>query len=745
MLASGVLVLVCMGGLEVALRVVPFPETMLWESEAGGSTLLLTRTGERITWRVDGDEAWRLPVPLAALSPDLVAATIAVEDQRFYAHGGVDPLATLRAGWQMLRHRRRVSGASTLTMQCMRLAHPAPRTWRTKMVESFRALQVERIRSKDDLLAYYLNRAPYGGNVIGAEAAAQRFFGTPASSLTLGQAALLAGLPQRPAAFNPQRHLARALQRRDHVLHRMEALGFATPERIAAARREPIRLAPPPVAVPAPHFADHILQTYRRQGGTLRTTLRREVQTHARRVLADAGRELADAGIDGAAVVVIDIREGALAAMVGGYDPGNPRTGQINAATRLRQPGSLLKPFLFAAACQDGMLTPDSLVMDIPMSWNGYAPENMDRTYRGAMSARDALRLSRNIPAAHTAARLSPGRLAQDMTALGLPFDPGADRAGLSLALGSQEVRLLDITNAYATLARLGRHHPLRLLVEEAPTPPTRVYTPEAAYLALDSLRFHPDARVVWKTGTSWRHRDAWCVAVTPRYAVGVWVGRHAGEGHPFLTGEQAALPLALAVLSGIPEALEETWTIPAGIAIRNVCALSGAPATHACPAQTRAAYIPGVSPDTPCRLHTRTPDGKIRTRLPDAPRMEGGTASAASAESVRGEEPETRVSMPRIRFPQDGAEYVMGRHHEHMTFESDTRSAPLFWFLNGMPLDMHASRVDWRMQPGHHTLILSTADGSAHRIRFRVHASRLPSPPGGTPISPPPVAHGRQ
>lgn len=778
MLAVVVVILVCMGGLEIALRVVPFPEAMLWESEAGGSTLLLTEAGERITWRVDGREAWRLPVPLDAVSPDLVAATIAAEDQRFYTHGGVDPVASLRAVWQMLRHRRRVSGASTLTMQCMRLAHPAPRTWRTKAVESFRAMQVERIRSKDDILAYYLNRAPYGGNVIGAEAAAQRFFGTSASGLTLGQAALLAGLPQRPAAFNPERHLVRALKRRAYVLHRMQALGLASLERVAVALREPIRLAPAPGVVAAPHFADHLLQTYRRQGGTFRTTLRGAVQTHAHRVLADFGRELADTGIDGAAVVVIDVRAGSLVAMVGGFDPGNPLTGQINGATRLRQPGSLLKPFLFAAACQDGHLTPDALVMDTPMSWDGYAPENMDRMYRGAMRAKDALRLSRNIPAVRTAARLTPERLARDMTALGLPFDRSADRAGLSLALGTQEVRLVDITNAYAALARLGVYHPLRVLVEEAATPGTRVYTPEAGYLALDSLRIKHDARVVWKTGTSWRHRDAWCVAVTPRHAVGVWVGRHTGEGHPFLTGEQAALPVALAVLAGIPGTMEETWTRPAGIAERSVCALSGTTPTHACPTQTRAAYIPGVSSDTPCRLHTRTPDGTLLTRLPDAYAPSGtrhaqGSVHPASFPAGGSPHPSTgtrhpphdastpktgtaphlqengtlptestttreaaslpSAAAPRIRFPQDGADYFIGKRHETMTFEAETASAPLVWFLNGKPLDTRTSQVHWHMQPGHHTLILSTADGTAHRIRFRIHSplrQKLPPSP---------------
>jgi penicillin-binding protein 1C len=244
--------LLAAGAFSLLSALFPFPAGRLAEARSGGAVFLLDTAGRLVARRADAEGMWRLPVGLDRVSPWLVKATVAAEDRRFYAHPGVDPAAVLRAAAQNVTGGRRVSGASTISMQAVRLLTPRRRTWRAKLLESFRALQLERCAGKDDILALYLNRAPYGGNVVGAEAAACLYFGKPAAALTPGEAALLAGVPQQPARFHPRRHLAAALERRGYVFDRMEALGQITPAERRAAEAQPIRVHPRPRPAAAP-------------------------------------------------------------------------------------------------------------------------------------------------------------------------------------------------------------------------------------------------------------------------------------------------------------------------------------------------------------------------------------------------------------------------------------------------------------------------------------------------------------
>ncbi len=540
----------------------PFPLQRLdaWPA----SPQVTDRNGRVLLQRVSDDQQWRLPVPLAKISPWLIQATLAVEDHRFYSHGGVDPWAVVRAAGQDLRSFRTVSGASTLTMQLCRMMDDRPRTWRAKIVESFRALQLERLKSKDQILELYLNVAPYGRNLRGAEAAAQAYFGKSAADLSLGEAALLAGLPQSPARYRPDRYAQAARTRRTVVLACMAELGMITPAQQACAAAEPVALAPPPHRNLGYHAA--FLALARRSAGgrtTLDSGTQADVQRATREYLADAGAHW-PAGAD-VSVVVIDLAGGDIVAMIGSANAAEPVSGQVCGATAWRSPGSALKPFIYAAAFESRRLRADSTVYDLPIERASWSAENFDHTFSGQISVADALRRSLNVPAILVAEGVGLRQAVGTMQSCGVRFARDArQRGGLALAVGTVEVRLLDLTAAYATIGRGGVYRQPRLMMDEI-SPPLRVLD-WATCAALDDIlssrhrRPHgmedrPASTVpwfMWKTGTSSHRRDAWALGHNGRFAVGVWAGRFGGSHNDLLLGAQTAEPL-LARLFDLP------------------------------------------------------------------------------------------------------------------------------------------------------------------------------------------------
>ena len=390
--AFGAVVALLLAALAACWVLFPFPTDRLDRWPA--SPVVYDRHGRTLFSMVGNDDQWRRPVPLELISSWLTQATIAVEDERFYSHSGVDPLAVARAIGQDIRHCRIVSGASTITMQIARMMDDRPRTWRAKLVESFRALQLEHRRNKSSILETYLNIAPYGGNLRGVEAAAQVYFGKHAADLSLGEAAMLAGLPQSPARYRPDRHPVPAAARRGVVLRRMLELGQITPEQQAAAAVEPVCVPQTGRRLQAPHAA--LLALHRQPAGgptCIDLDLQREVEQ-----VAAAHSQTLPAEME-LAVVVIEIDTGDIAALLGSRDFLKPHTGQVNAAIARRSPGSALKPFVFATAFDAGRLDPASTVYDVPIERAGWQPENFDRTFTGPLPAADALRRSLNVPA----------------------------------------------------------------------------------------------------------------------------------------------------------------------------------------------------------------------------------------------------------------------------------------------------------------------------------------------------------
>lgn len=544
--------------LVIAWVLSPFPSERLNRWPA--SRLVTDRTGKAVLSVVGIDEQWRFPVPLDKISPWLPAATIAVEDERFRGHIGIDPLAVVRAMGQNVAALRTVSGASTLTMQLCRMMDDRPRTASAKLIESFRAAQLERLRSKDQILECYLNIAPYGGNLRGVEAAARTYFRKPAADLSLGEAALLAGLPQSPSRYRPDRFPERARARRDQVLGRMQSLGMITMEQMGVAAAEPVPARDGHDLSIAPHAGWLALQ--RRPAGG-RTTIDPLMQREIAQLAADHALKLPPR--TQVAVVVIDISASEIVALVGSVEAANPIDGSVNGAVARRSPGSTLKPFVYAAAFEAGILNAESTVYDVPIERAGWAPANFNRQFAGQVTASDALRGSLNVPAILVAEGAGLPRCLGLIEAVGihLPRDV-QQRAGLGIVVGAAEVTLLDLVNGYATLGRGGLRSTPRLFLDE-PVECVRVLEANNCGLLddiLSSRRRHPHGMeqrqerdlpwFMWKTGTSSGRRDAWAVGHNRRYAMGVWVGRFSGGGDPQYVGAESAEPL-LAAMFDLP------------------------------------------------------------------------------------------------------------------------------------------------------------------------------------------------
>ena len=552
----------------------PYPKNLGHPPAA--ATWLEDRNGVALAAFVADDDQWQLPLTAEEINPHLVRAIIAVEDRRFYEHAGVDWPAATVALWQNMKSLRIVRGASTLTMQVERLRDPQPRSWFGKIEQAIRACQIERgvagapHLTKNELLLEYINRAPFGGNLIGAGAASWRYFGKPCKELSLGQCALFAGLPQSPNRFRPDRFPERAAKRRDFVLDRMLACNFITADEAAEARREPLDAAwrPLPQVRPAGHpGADGALPTLawlgqQRAGTRTRVTLDSRVQQQALAAVQDQLRG-ASQSVTSAAVVILDVPTGeVLAAVSVAADAAD-----VDLTRSARSSGSALKPFIYAAAFESGDISPASVLEDSPHAWAGYVPSNYDKDFRGPLTAAEALAESRNIPAMVVLARSGIPHAVGIMNAAGLRSIADTNRYGLSLAIGGAEVTPLELAEGYATLARGGVHRSATFLVPEtgstlvadsAPVLPAWACWQTLHALALDSRTeaLCPTAvktHVAWKTGTSNGFRDAWCAATTRQHTVVAWLGNaKGGPGDATLTGTQAAAPLALRLIAAL-------------------------------------------------------------------------------------------------------------------------------------------------------------------------------------------------
>ncbi|NVP55716.1 penicillin-binding protein 1C [Rhizobium sp. DBTS2] len=630
---------------------------------------------------------WRLRTTSKDVDPQFVRMLLAYEDQRFYEHRGIDPLALLRAAGQLVSHARIVSGASTLSMQVARLIEPREgRSLLAKARQIARAIQIERRLGKAEILDLYLTHAPYGGNLEGVRAASLSYFGKEPKRLSVAEAALLVALPQLPERRRPDRFPKMAEAARERVLTRMAVstvIGEGEAERAGGETVPNRRLQLPALA---PHLSELALRkdpTRQRHETTIRRGVQQVLETVARNAAERLGPKLS------VAMVMADARTGEIIGEVGSanyFDAA--RSGWIDMTRQIRSPGSTLKPFIYGLAFEEGLVAQETIVEDRPADFFGYRPRNFDMSYQGDVSIRQALQLSLNVPAVRLLDAVGPTRLTVRLRRADVRLTlPAGEAPGLAIGLGGAGITLRDLVQLYAALANQGAVVRLGDGVEQSPEVVVGdpLIEPAAAWNVTDALAAvlppHGSRRLglAYKTGTSYGYRDAWSVGYDGRHVLGVWVGRADNAAIPGLTGYESAAPILFEAFS------------KSGIAI------------------------------TPM---PKAPPGAVRTaqsELPVGLRRFARTASGLVAATAR--EP-----APQIVFPPEGAHVELGARAGSdiapLALKLQGGRAPFRWLANGRMLPDTSRRRTTQWTPdgaGYSTLTVIDAMGRAASVRVFV------------------------
>jgi penicillin-binding protein 1C len=761
----------------------PLPPGLL-ASTARTNVLVLDRDGRLLREVSVGSGVLENPVKLSELSPWVVPALLAAEDGRFFQHPGVDPLAVSRAFVQLVAARKVVSGASTLTQQLARTLTPVPRNAGGKLREMALALRIEASLSKNRILEEYLSRVEFGPNLFGIDAASRHYFGKPASALDLAEVAALVSIPRGPSLYDPRRRPQLLERRRLRVLSRMADLGLITPVELARAELTPIRINAAQIAEGAEHLSFALAQRYAAQAGertrSVRTSLNAELQREAERI-ANAALPILDAH-DGDAIslVVLDNETSEVLAYVGSpayFDV--KRQGANDGVVAKRQPGSALKPFLYAAAMEQLGYGPATLLPDLPRDYlvpgGSFAPRNYDQHFRGPVLLRQALGSSLNLPALAVASRLGPARLLETLHRFGFAsLDRDAEHYGVGLALGDGEVTLLELASAYAALARGGELLAPRLVLSQQSSgaqprllpdaPAVRVLRPEFAALLSDMLSddaaraagFGRDSvlnlpfPVAAKTGTSKGYRDNWAVGYTHEVTVAVWVGNFDGTPLRDASGVTAAGPafheLMLAAMRGrSPAPLFDAATLSEV----EVCTLSGQLPGRACPHRRAEHFARGHEPSVTCDIHVLSQvDAQGResaarcgssTRTLERYPLEFREWAELAGRPLAGVNvspscpPEAvTLAAPRVTFPREAQSFAIdpdGPTRQEIELSAVASARSLRFIVDGRASAALAPpfRQPWRLAPGPHQLEVEAAGLRSAVISFQVASPEGP------------------
>ena len=753
------------------------------------SYVLEARDGTLLSARIASDGQWRFPAR-STVPEKFRRALLTFEDKRFYGHSGIDGLAIARALRINVHSGRVKSGASTITMQLARLSRgERKRSFSNKVAEALLALRIEVSFSKDQILAMYAAHAPFGGNVVGLEAASFRYFGRDPSTLSWAEAATLAVLPNNPSLVRLNRNRERLQARRDFLLRSLHERGDLHALDLDLALSEPLTAEPHDL----PDFAPHLLETLRVQDPRrhrILTTLDVRLQVEATRTVQAHVEMLARQQVYNAAALVIDNHTFEVLAYVGngvrphlpemGSDPisGIARGQDVDIIRRPRSTGSILKPLLYAAMLDDGSLTPGMLLPDVPTHYDGFAPENFDRKFRGAVRADEALAASLNIPAVRMLKTYGVARFADVLRAAGMStLARPADDYGLTLILGGAEGNLWDISAMYASFAGLARNgvadgspklHELTVLANARRKPGglSPIGT-GAAWLTLNALlevprpgeeshwkSFAGSRRIAWKTGTSVGLRDGWAVGTTSRHTVGVWVGNASGEGRPGLTGSNMAAPLMFGLFNPLPAS--HWFDIPLHALKRvQTCANDGFLVNGDCESEItwmpRDSHFDMLSPhnlrvnlESTRRFRVdgdcESPSAMVHASWFVLPPAEEYYFRRSHAEyrplpALRADCGATRAGRPALAllYPDPNAKVLIPQeldgHRGRTVFEAVHRrgDATLYWHLDdrylGETHTFHQQSLD--IDPGEHILTVVDDEGERVARRFQVIATR--------------------
>lgn len=598
------------------------------------STVLDDKNGNLLGAQIANDGQWRFP-ECDSVPVKLKTAMLNFEDEYFYNHPGINPVSLFRAARQNLAAGKIVSGGSTISMQVIRLSRKGQgRTFFEKILEMFLCLRLEFSYTKEEILSLYSSHAPYGGNVVGLQAASWRYYGRPAHLLSWGEAAALAVLPNAPALVYPGKNHALLLKKRNRLLDKLLSKGRIDSLTCELAKEEVLPEKPRSIPQVAPHLLTRMVKEGKR-GQKIATTVDIKLQERANQIVEKYHRALMQNQIDNAAVLITEVETGNILAYIGNTSTeGKDAGGYVDIITAPRSTGSIMKPFLYALMLSDGEILPNTLVSDIPTRISGYAPKNFYDTYDGAVPAGNALARSLNVPAVKMLQSYGVDRFYDKLKKLGIStINRPADHYGLSLILGGAEASLWDLSSIYTSMARVLVHfqHNSSMYNEtdwrkinfykDYKEPPEKlsssgILSAGAIWQTFETLSdvrrpreeegweaFFSSKRIAWKTGTSFGHRDAWAIGITPDFTVGIWVGNADGEGRPGLTGVQVAAPVLFDIFKILPST--QWFDIPYDDLLKaSVCSKSGCIASMICEPVDTIFIVPNGLKTNTCPYH---------------------------------------------------------------------------------------------------------------------------------------------
>ena len=748
------------------------------------STVLLDRNGELLGARIADDGQWRFPT-VDSLPMKYKKAAILFEDRYFYYHPGVNPLSLLRALLQNLKKGEIVSGGSTLTMQVIRLSRKGKaRTIPEKIIEIYLAARLELTRSKEEILCLYASHAPFGGNVVGIDAASWRYYGRPPEQLSWAETATLAVLPNAPSLIHPGKNRSLLIRKRNLLLEKLNKNGLLDSLDCELAKLEALPDKPFPLPSHTPHLMDRVY--IQNRGSRFHSSLDASLQQQVSLIIENNHKQLKHNNIHNACCLVLDTRTGEVMAYVGNtHNPGRMEFGgDVDIINAPRSTGSILKPILFCLMLEEGEILPGTLIPDIPTQYTGYSPKNFTLTYDGAVPARRALARSLNIPAVRMLQTHGFERFYYQLEELGIhTLRFPASHYGLSLILGGAEGSLWDITGVYASMGRvLDRYNRSGQYLSDDIHPPVYTYhdssvkqviegsaenihsfSAASVWLTFQSLldvnrpysqagwkSFTSSSKIAWKTGTSFGFRDGWAIGTSPDFTIGIWVGNADGEGRPGLTGIAVAAPILFDVFNSLPRSnwfqspVNELYPVA-------VCHHSGHLPGPFCPS-IDTIYTPDRGRSSvPCPYHRKihlTPDGRYRVNSDCRPvsgmRHESWFVLPPAQEwYYRAKNPDYRI-LPQIHpdcKPQDDIEFMEMIYPRHsariyvprevdgtkgeIILEAAHRnpSTQIYWHLNEtfIGTTRHIHQLGVTPQKGSYLLSLVDENGYTLVHRFEV------------------------
>ena len=698
-----------------AILTIPLPDDISY------STIIKSNKGTIVNASLSRDQKWRMKTNIGEITPLMRRIILEKEDKYFYYHPGINAFAMLRAGLNNVFHLKRTSGASTITMQVARALEHRPRTYINKFVELFRSIQLECRYSKEEILQLYCNLLPYGGNIEGVKAAALIYFRKNPDHLSLAEITALCVIPNRPSSLVPGKHNQRIMQARNRWLNRFADASLFTHREIVDALEEPFTATRTSLPALIPHVARILKRTGEPE---VLSSIDMAIQQKTETLTAAYAQSLRLKNIGNLAVVIINNETHRIITYLGSADfHDSLHSGQVDGASAVRQPGSTLKPLLYGICMDEGLITPKSVITDVQINYQGFAPENYNKEFKGYVTTGYALGHSLNIPAVKCLKALGTEKLVGALSACNFrQVRKDRHKLGLSMILGGCGARLSELTGLYSALAGQGKYIAPSLTEEEITSPPFEVLSPSSAYMITEILSSvdRPDfplnwqstahlPRIAWKTGTSYGRRDAWSIGYNRKYTVGIWAGNFSGKGVEELSGAEIATPLLFTIFNTIDYDSDEQWfDQPQELQTRLVCPETGLPPSDHCQGRVSDYFIPMVSSNVTCRHQIEimvSVDEKIsycklcspktgykkkwiRNVAPEMQEFFAG--QKISYEKIPPHNPACEKvfheGLPQILLPADGTEVLISRSDPEplqLKCRTPTDVSRVYWYIN--------------------------------------------------------------